>query len=201
LVPAIAVDFRFQVEALERKMADARFDILFAGEVLANASPYDAQRRLQQSFKLSDAATARLFDGRTHTIKRNLDTAAATRYREIFRDAGALIEIRPIKASSGLLPSSSDEAYPASGGIEPVEQTQSTESNPPPREAPWGSEPAERPPADDLPQIDYSYLSLVEGRDWTLEDCQPSLPPTKLPDTSHLKLVEPAPDDSEENKD
>ena len=172
-------------------MAGARFDILFSGELLANVSPDEARRRLQQRFKLSDADANRLFDGHTHIVKHAVDTAATARYRGIFRDAGALIEVRPVAASPELFPSRSAKGSQASRTLDPDDGKDSTTSAPPSRQ----SAPPVRPPGDDLPQIDTSHLSLVEGSDWTLEDCQPPPLPAKLPDTSHLELVKLAPDD------
>jgi hypothetical protein len=179
-------------------MAGARFDILFAGQLLAEASPDEVRRWFRQRFKLSDATVARLFDNRTHTIKRGVDAAAASRYREMFRDAGALVEIRALTTSSQSPPSRSDAPAPASVSIAPNGRTRSATSGPLPQEAAPGSDPSEGPPVDDPPQIDTSQLSLVPGQDWTLEDCQPRLPPVELPDTSHLELVTPAPDGDEE---
>jgi len=182
-------------------MTGARFDILFAGALLADASREGVRRRLQQRFQLSGAVAARLFDGRTHWIKRNVDTTAASRYREIFRDAGALIEIRPVAASSEIPPPTAfDERSAALASVERDEPARSTSSRPPPQDPPRDSAPPSLRPVHDLSELDTSHLSLVSGSDWTLEDCQPPLPPAKLPDTRHLALVMPTPSDGEEHE-
>lgn len=178
-------------------MAGAKFDILFAGELIGDADPNVVRRQLQQRFKLSDEAAATLFSGRIVTIKQGVDTAAAGRYREVFRDAGALIDIRPIESPPEIppIPTAKPTREPAGA----------------PREGPSDSEPEEPgqgsrlvPAAQDgeaiepQPVVDFSHLSLVQGEDWTLEDCQPSPVVEQLPDTSHLELVAPAHDGGEE---
>jgi hypothetical protein len=51
----------------------------------------------------------------------------------------------------------------------------------------------EEPPPTVSLNLDLSYLTLVEGDDWTLEDCEPPPTPIPLPDLSYLTLV-PLPD-------
>jgi hypothetical protein len=58
--------------------------------------------------------------------------------------------------------------------------------------APPGGALEEPPPSVSL-DLDISYLSLVPGDDWTLEDCEPPPTPIPLPDLSYLTLV-PLPD-------
>ncbi len=54
--------------------------------------------------------------------------------------------------------------------------------------APPGGFLEEPPPSVSL-ELDISYLSLVPGYDWTLEDCDPPPTPIPLPDLSYLTLV------------
>ncbi len=185
-------------------MAGARFDILFTGELLADADAGEVCLWLQHRFKLSDKAAERLFDGRTHTIKRNVNLATASHFREIFREAGALIEIRPVPApTDSLLPSTTElpgttESYLTSDNVEPQQQTRPAPDDPRPQGSTWEDEPLEQESEGNPLTIDTSHLSLVQGQDWTLEDCQPPLPPIHLPDISHLELVPTEPDDVEE---
>ena len=180
---------------------------------MADADPARVRLWLQQHFKLSEKVAARLLDGRTHTIKRNVSTAAASRFREIFRDAGALIEIRPVVAASDSPPLSTPEPHHATeltGTTEYYPHSEAIEPEPEARFAPKvnrkaevtrESESPEEEAAGDPSAIDTSHLSLVPGYDWTLEDCQPALPPIRLPDTSHLALIEPEPIKREEPED
>jgi hypothetical protein len=178
-------------------MAGAKFDIQFAGELLHGADPDVARARLRKLFNLSDEAAARLFDGNPIVIKRGVDTATASRFREVFRDAGALVRIVPLD--------NPDEApWSAQAVIPPSEPTAEAMQ----REEPYGgtsglslapesqSQPLEADRTANPGMIDTSHLSLVSGDDWSFEDCEPPPPAIGFPDTSHLSLVEP-----EENKD
>jgi hypothetical protein len=172
-------------------MAGARFNILFAGELMENADPFEVRRRIQRRFKLSDEAIARLFGNGVVAVKRNVDTATASRYRKTFRDAGALVRIEPV-ASPTRNPSpisfglASTPANDSSAG-----PSRSASSSPPLQIAPREEGPLERSPVGEARQIDTSHLSLVTDPDWTLEDCQPSAQATALPDTSHLEILDP----------
>jgi len=76
-------------------MTPDRYDIRFAGELLSGTDPLQARRRLQDWLGLSDAALDLLFSGQGVTIKRGVDRAAASRYRERFRDAGVHVDVVP----------------------------------------------------------------------------------------------------------
>jgi hypothetical protein len=178
-------------------MSATRFDILFAGELMADADPDEVRLQLQQRLKLSEETATRLFSGRTLVLKRDVDVATASRYREIFRDAGALVETRPVP--------------PQDASPQPPVESVATD----PEGSPTGFEdgglhlvsdaeqgkPLEQTDAGDRPDIDISHLRLVPGQDWTLEDCQPSPTSNQVPDTSRLKLVEPPPESREESED
>jgi hypothetical protein len=184
-------------------MATSKFDILFSGELLWEADRDEVRRRLQQRFKLSDEAASKLFSGGPVVIRRGVDAATATGYREVFRNAGALVQIRQVETESetlavtaggpvrepavGYKNGGSVESESASGGLRlatPAKQ----------------NEPLEKPGADNPADIDVSHLRLVPGQNWTLEDCEPS-PESVDIDTSHLGLVVPAPDDRGEKED
>lgn len=168
-------------------MAGARFDILFTGEVMAGADPNAVRARIQELFKLSDEAAERLFDGRPVTIKRGVATATASRYREVFRDAGALVHVTPVPTAGApaheTAPAATDRTGDMPGHPAAVVSRLSL--------APMGDDPLEPPIATASPHIDVRHLALVPGWDWTLADCEPPLPPVELPDISHLHLVEP----------
>ena len=184
-------------------MTGARFDILFAGELIGDADPETVRSQLQQRFKLSEAAAQRLFSGRTVTVKRDVDTATASRYRKVFRDAKALIEIRPVDAAPEP-PSVTASLPPSVGTLESALESRREPMDTSARErvgaAPSvpladtesrGYEPVGPTHTDGRQEIDLSHLSLVPGNDWTLEDCQPQFPPVRLPDTSHLRIIAP----------
>jgi hypothetical protein len=145
-------------------MPDSSFDILFAGKVEADADRDAVRARIQKLFRLTDSDAERLFSGRTITIKRAVDAERAGRLRDAFREAGALVEIVAFaQEETGL------------------------------RLAPVDDRPLEQPPPRTPPALDVSHLSLVPGSDWTLEDCDRPPPPARIPDISHLRIVEPEP--------
>jgi hypothetical protein len=172
-------------------MADTLFDIRFAGELLEGADPFRARSRIQELFKLSDAAAERLFGGSPVTIKRGVDAATVTRFREVFRAAGARVSVVPAgidrpRESGGGAPDTA-----ADGAGQSPRLSASAESSPLELAAAGQSLPLESPPPVPAPEIDTSHLNLVEGDDWTLEDCAPSRPPVAEPDISHLTLAPP----------
>lgn len=163
---------------------------------MADADPDEVRLQLQQRFKLSEETAARLFSGRALVLKRDVDVVTATRYREIFRDAGALVETRPVLPRDTITqpPEETVAAAPEGsatgfedGGLHLVSDAEQ-------------GKPLEQPDAGDRPEINISHLRLVPGQDWTLEDCQPSLTSTQVPDISQLKLVEPPPETREESE-
>lgn len=187
-------------------MAGAKFDILFAGKLIGDADPEKARSQIQRKFKLSESVVERLFSGHTVAVKRGVDTATASRYRKIFRDANALIEIRPVNAPSQPQSASVAERTPESA-LGPSYGPEDSDSRVPPSPESSGRLPDREQPEYEHPEqtqtdarkaIDVSHLSLVPGNDWTFEDCQPQLPPIKLPNISHLEIVPLELDDDEE---
>jgi hypothetical protein len=63
-------------------------------------------------FKLEGAKLERLFSGQPVAIKKNLDMEQAVKYRVAFREAGALVDIRPAGQTTGAPPPSPAPARP-----------------------------------------------------------------------------------------
>ena len=156
-------------------MAERRYDIQFAGELVEGADAGVARERLRDLFKVSPEALDRLFSGRPAVIKRDLDEAGAARYRTAFHEAGALLRIVPAAAS----PHGQTPAPPPATG--PAIATGLTL-------APPGTEVGEAQPPGPR-DIDTTRLSLIGGANWTLADCDRPPPPAPIPDLSHLALV------------
>jgi hypothetical protein len=74
-------------------MAESRFDIQFAGELVQGADRQAVRERLRDLFKLTPDALERLFSGQVVMIKCDLDAQTAARYRDAFRDAGAVLRL------------------------------------------------------------------------------------------------------------
>lgn len=156
-------------------MAEMRYDIQFAGELVDGADAGMARERLRELFKLTPEALDRLFSGRPVVIKRDLDEAVAARYRVAFREAGAILRIAPAVSTPTGAPPTADEqpAEPAPTGL---------------TLAPPGTEVGEAPPPGPR-DIDTTHLSLVGGDNWTLADCDRPPPAAPIPDLSHLALA------------
>ncbi|AUB80169.1 hypothetical protein [Candidatus Thiodictyon syntrophicum] len=160
-------------------MSDQRFDLTYKGLVAPGADPETTRQRLTGVFKLSDKGAERLFTGRPVVVQRDVDAATAARFKKIFAHAGAVLTITPV---AGL--GTTDNKGPAAA---PRPQADDSREGAPLSLAPqWGD--LESPSAAAPPVLDLSYLSLVPGDNWTLEDCE--APPTPIPelDTSALQL-------------
>jgi hypothetical protein len=153
-------------------MADTSYDILFSGELIPGARQDDVRARLQELFTLTDQAADRLFGGRTIAVKRGVDHQQAVRFRDAFLQAGA--RVRLVERASG------KEQAPSGDKLSL---------------APVNGPPLEAEPAVETPAIDISGLSLMPGEDWTLEDCDVPPMPAPVPDISHLRIVDPEPDE------
>lgn len=156
-------------------MADAGYDILFSGELERGADRDAVRSRIQALFKLTDQAANQLFSGRTITVKRNVDAARAARLKEVFLEAGALVQVKECGKTEPATPGSPAGSEPGGSrlGLAPVDGT------------PLEAEPDTLPPA-----LDVGHLSLVPGADWTLEDCDRPAAPIPAPDIGHLQIVE-----------
>jgi hypothetical protein len=185
-------------------MPEDRFDIYFSGALIEGQDPAAARERIARMFKASDAQLERLFSGTPVAVKRDVDLESASRYRLAFRQAGALVEIRPRSQSQAPTPAAgvADERAPMTlmppntGSLEefapsvqaaPLPDTSALHMSPPGTEI---DETPRPPPAG----IDTGELALVDGQDWSLEDCQPAALPLVLPDISDIKLAPPGED-------
>ena len=77
-------------------MSDELFHIVFSGELLPDRQQADVAAALERLFKSDSETIARLFDGRSHIVKRSADTATAERYRISMERAGAIVELKPL---------------------------------------------------------------------------------------------------------
>lgn len=171
-------------------MVDARYDVLFSGELKAGVDPFAVRARIQEMFKLSDQAADRLFSGRKIAVKRDLDLAKATKFRNAFLQAGALVQLVETTAGSASEPEKAEQPPAPEQGNQGQGLTL----------APMNSGPLETATEAPPQIIDTGNLSLVTNDNWSLEDATPTPPPVALPDISHLSLVEPEPEEDEDDK-
>lgn len=77
-------------------MSEPRYDVFFRGDIVPGQRLHEVRERLRQLFKLDDARLNALFSGRPMAIRRDLGASDAERYRVALREAGALVELRPL---------------------------------------------------------------------------------------------------------
>ncbi|NEV64272.1 hypothetical protein [Thiorhodococcus minor] len=172
-------------------MSDARFDISFSGTLKPGADPAWTREQLRVLFKLDDKGLDRLFSGKPALIKRNVDADTADRYRRVFDETGAIVDVLPAGEAKRSSPESGGADHPSA---QPT--TEGAKATSDLSLAPMGDF-LEEPPEVKMLELDISHLSLVPGPGWTLEDCEPAPPNIDPPDTSHLTLekMEAPPDD------
>lgn len=73
---------------------DPRYDILFAGQLLAGHELAAVRARLGQLFKADDATLDKLFSGKPQVLKRNCDKGTALQYKKALEGAGAQVVVR-----------------------------------------------------------------------------------------------------------
>ena len=77
------------------------YDVYFSGQIIKEHDPSEVRARIGRLFKLEGAKLERLFSGQPVLIKKNLEMEQAIKYRVAFREAGALVDIRPAGHTPG----------------------------------------------------------------------------------------------------
>ncbi len=189
-------------------MSFERYDVYFAGKILPGQDLEAVRERIGKLFRADGKKLDRLFQGTPIRIKADVDMDKAIRYRVMFRDAGALIDIRPVvektatddvtDAPAAKKPRlSAPESMPdfellpaATGSLEdcatPVEATALPDITSLKLDAPGTriSDAPEPTPAD----IDTSGLSALPANTGSLEAFKEEKEAAKIPDISALKL-------------
>lgn len=200
-------------------MPQERFDIYFSGELIDGQDPEQAKQQVGKLFKASNSQLKRLFSGKPVAVKKDVDLDTASRYRLAFRKAGALVKIRscPQTPASTEPALSMDETNGVDAPAEPMEREKPAEihtgnmtlspansgsledcapkvDTAPVPDISTMSMAAPGATVDDTPQpepipLETGDLSMVDGKDWTLEDCQPAALPKVMPDLDSLALA------------
>ncbi|VAX11705.1 hypothetical protein MNBD_GAMMA26-65 [hydrothermal vent metagenome] len=76
-------------------MSTDRFDIFFSGQVIEGQDEAAVQAKIGKMFKANPQQLERLFSGSPVTVKSGVDLDTAVKYRVAFRNAGALVDIKP----------------------------------------------------------------------------------------------------------
>ncbi len=179
-------------------MPEDRFDIIFAGELIEGPESAAARARVQRMFKASDAQLERLFSGKPVVIKKGVDLEAAAKYRLTFRQVGALVRIHPsatpAQGVAAKAPPAPLTLLPAnSGSLEELAPKLEPEPLPDISDLAMSApgEVLDETPTPAPARIDTGELGLVEGKEWTLEDCQSPPLPLVLPDIDDLDFAPP----------
>jgi hypothetical protein len=191
-------------------MAIEQYDVFFSGAIMEGRDETEVRTKVGQLFKASGGQLERLFSGQPVRIKASVDLDTAVKYRVAFRDAGALVDIKPAATSDDKKAAPQATPSPASPGATPTApETEEIELLPPrtgslidcaqkvtPAPIPDISsismdeagvtldETAPPPPLE----IDTSELSAETG---SLEDYQQPVEPAQIPDISGITASEP----------
>ncbi len=176
-----------------------RFDIYFSGDILEGRNPAEVREAVGRIFKLSGDKLDALFAGKPRRIKKDLNVEQSGKFREVFRKAGALVQIVPAGQRPGQQKPRKKESSSPWKLMPP-----GADLNPLPREsekdirvaadagdnlsmAPVSPMPAqpEPPPAD----IDTGSLDVSPARTGSLEEFVEEKPPTPIPDISTLDIA------------
>ena len=90
--------------------SESTYDLLFRGELLADADLTTAQTTLAALLKLDDVRLQQLFSGANVMIRRAADRATAARFQSLFRQAGARLRVMPVAPTAS--PTTVDHAAP-----------------------------------------------------------------------------------------
>ena len=91
-------------------MSEARFNVVFAGEMVAGADPAKVRENLAAAFRMDSSKVEALFSGKRVVVKKDADQATAMKFRAVMKQAGALCDLERI----------GDEAAPASAAEAPA---------------------------------------------------------------------------------
>ncbi len=186
-------------------MAEDLYDLFFAGEIMQGKDRQQVRSTIARLFSADDQAVARLFSGTPVKIKSAVAQETAIKYRVAFRDAGALLDIRPVAATKttttpppGDAPAEKPEATklqllpPMTGSLIDC----AAHVNPAPIAdisaialAPEGTPIDETEPVS-AAAVNTDDLTLAPAASGTLEDCQKVVEPGPLPDISGMTLID-----------
>lgn len=181
------------------------FDIYFFGQLTGSFDPEAVKNNIGNRFKLAGDKLEKLFSGKPVLIKSGVDASTAGKYRETFRQAGALIDIVP-SGQKPVAPKLAPEApvretTPGTLKILPLEAGDLSDiaRSTPPLEVPAADEFSLSPAGALLPEsepepvqeIDTSHLEAVPPNSGSLEEFGQVPEPAPIPDISGLETVAP----------
>lgn len=89
---------------------EERYNVYFAGQVMAGMDALAVRARLAKIFNADQATLDKLFSGTAQLIKRDCDAATAAKYKQALERAGAIPVIRSAAATAAAAPAPSAPA-------------------------------------------------------------------------------------------
>ncbi len=116
---------------------ETTFEVIFRGDIVAGQQLTVVKERLKALFKVDDARIEQLFSGRPEVIKKGVDQATASRYRDTLLKAGAQVQLRQQAvgtSGSGVITTPSPQPAAAiqsaaSAGVKSVGESSSAHNN------------------------------------------------------------------------
>lgn len=142
-----------------------QYDVFFSGAIMEDQDAAEVKERVGRIFKAKGEQLERLFSGKPIRIKAGVDLDTAVKYRVTFRDAGALVDIKPA-GSAAPEPPQKIPAQPAPASPTP-------------------------PPAANTEAAHAEDITLLPPRTGSLEDCRQEVEPAEIPDISGMSMDQP----------
>jgi hypothetical protein len=140
-------------------MSQQQFDIFFSGQIVDGEDLSEVKIKVGKLFKVDGRKLEKLFSGTETCVKKDVDAETASKYRKTFRNAGALVEIKPTTTAA-----ITDSEQPA------------------PEESEQPAAATEAEAQDD------GSLSLLPPNTGSLIDCAEEVVPQPIPHTVELEL-------------
>ena len=155
------------------------FDVYFSGEILEGYELEEVKQAVGKLFKLSGPKLEALFAGVPVRVKKNLSVEKAGRFRKVFLESGALVQI----VAAGQEPPEEPAPQPVTRRASPAPASSTGEAGL--RLAPM--EPLETASRTPEPRIDTSSLE-IRSDEGPIESPQPT-EQAPLPDISNLSMA------------
>lgn len=122
-------------------MSDARFNLVFTGELVAGASADAVKQNLAKLFKLDAARVEAMFSGKPVILKKDADQATAMKFRAVLRQAGAQCRMEPVAEVAPVAPASPAAPAPVAEPSEAAQPAQQGDAVAQPSASPASRQP------------------------------------------------------------
>jgi|GEM_PF-4661434 len=103
------------------------FNIVFTGNIIDDFTLVNVKEKVGQLFKLGQSEVDNLFQGKPVTLKKNVDEAAAKKYKKILNQIGMVVQVNALSITQEVPMSST---YPSSSPLKPKESARVSSSTP-----------------------------------------------------------------------